>query len=49
MKFQKFETKCENKLHIWTFQNGKTTANNPNGNVQYILQGRMAERSEAPD
>ena len=49
LKFQKFQTKCENKLRIWTFQNGKTTANNPNGNVQYILQGRMAERSEAPD
>ena len=49
MKFQKFETIFQNKLRIWTFRNGKTTANNPNGNVQYKLQGRMAERSKAPD
>ena len=49
MKFQKFETICQNKLRFWTIQNGKTTANNPNGNVQYNLQGRMAERSKAPD
>ena len=27
----------------------KTTANNPNGNVQWKLPGRMAERSKAPD
>ena len=49
MKFQKLETICQNKLRIWTVQNGKTTANNPNGNLQYYLQGRMAERSKAPD
>ena len=49
MKFQKFETICQNKLRIWTNQNDKTTASNPNGNVQYTLQGRMAERSKAPD
>ena len=49
MKFQKLETICENKLRIWTIQNGKTTANNPICNVHYNLQGRMAERSKAPD
>ena len=49
MKFQKIEAICQNKLRIWTVQNGKTTANNPNGNVQYNLQGRMAERYKAPD
>ena len=27
----------------------KTTANNPNGYVQWKLPGRMAERSKAPD
>ena len=48
-KFQKFETICQNKLRIWTFQNGKTTANNPNGNVQLRLQDRMAEQSKALD
>ena len=31
------------------FKMAKTTANNPNGNVQCKLQGRMAERSKAPD
>ena len=49
MKFQKLETICQNKLRIWTVQNGKTTANNPNSNLQYNLQGRMAERSKEPD
>ena len=49
MKFQKFETICENKLRIWTIQNGKTTARNPICNVNYNLQGRMTERSKAPD
>ena len=29
--------------------NNKTTASNPICNVHYNLQGRMAERSEAPD
>ena len=48
-KFQKFETICQNKLRIWTFQNGKITANNPNGNVQLRLQDRMAEQSKALD
>ena len=27
----------------------KTTANNPDNNVHYIPQGRMAKRSKAPD
>ena len=49
MKFQKLETICQNKLRIWTIQNGKTTANNPNCNVHYKVQRRMTERSKAPD
>ena len=49
MKFQQLETICQNKLRIWTVQNGKITANNPNGNLQYNLEGRMAERSKEPD
>ena len=49
MKFQKIEAICQNKLRIWTVHNGKTTANNPNGKVQYFLQGRMAERSKSLD
>ena len=31
------------------WQNGKTTANNPNGYVQNNLQGRMASLSKAPN
>ena len=49
MKFQKIEAICQNKLRIWTVQRAKTTANNPNNNVHYIPQGRMAKRSKAPD
>ena len=49
MKFKKLETICQNKFRIRTVQMAKTTANNPNGNVQYNIQGRMAKRSKVPD
>ena len=43
------------KQHVKTnyvyepFEMAKTTANNPNDNVQNNLPGRMGQRSKAPD
>ena len=42
-------SKQKTYLNRSKWQNGKTTANNPNGYVQNNLQGRMAAWSKAPN